>query len=174
VGSRSAALGLTVSRSELLDEDGSDASFRGMLVELSILQDNVAVARAHLATLLGVSVRQYTIFMAVAEHQERQDVTVSVLANLLRISGPFITSETGALVRSGLLEKAPNPNDGRSSLIRLSEQGAALLDQIRPVLVEINDAMFASLNHTDFTTLLRIVAELETTTSRIAHGLGVR
>jgi DNA-binding MarR family transcriptional regulator len=167
----SAPLGRTVSRSELLDEDGSDASFRAMLVELSILQDNVAAARAHLATLLDVSVRQYTIFMAVAERQGRQDVTVSFLANLLRISGPFITSETGALVRRGFLEKVPNPNDGRSSLVRLSEQGTALLNRFRPVLVEINDAMFASLNHTDFAAFRRIVGELAATTSRIAHGL---
>lgn len=163
-------LPLTASRPALL-EGGSDKTFRQLLVDLTTLEDHLATARAHLADFLDLTIRQYTIFVTVADQQAERDMTVSAIAEHLRISGPFITTETAALVTKGLLEKAPNPRDRRSTIVRVSTRGEALLDESVSELVRVNDAMFDALDPGDFRAFARIVASLVTSTSRTVAQL---
>ena len=53
-------------------------------------------------------------------------LTPSALASLERLSRPTVTRMVEKLRVAGLVDCAPDPEDGRSYLISLSESGAAL------------------------------------------------
>jgi DNA-binding MarR family transcriptional regulator len=54
---------------------------------------------------------------------------------LMRTSGAM-TNRLHRLERSGLIERAPDPGDGRGMLVRLTPQGRELVDEIAPEHME--------------------------------------
>ena len=154
-----AALPTSVSRAALL-ENGSDTRFRQMVYDLFTVSVRMEAVRDALAKDLGVSGPQYSMLMAIARLAGADGVPVGRVANQLHVTGSFVTVETGKLVRGGLVEKAPNPQDGRSVLLRLSERGAALLERLATKVSAINDRFFEVLDRADFETLARIASML--------------
>ena len=53
----------------------------------------------------------------------------------MRTSGAM-TNRLHRLERSGLIERAPDPGDGRGMLVRLTPQGRELVDEIAPEHME--------------------------------------
>jgi DNA-binding MarR family transcriptional regulator len=84
------------------------------------------------------------------------------VADYLRVSRAFVTTEAGILVRRRLLVKRPNPQDGRSALLRLSAAGERLLDRAMPEVRAVNDVFFGSLTEARFREARRIVAAMLT------------
>jgi DNA-binding MarR family transcriptional regulator len=58
-------------------------------------------------------------------------LTPSELAACERVQRPTVARLLARLEQDGLITRAPDPNDGRSSLISLSPEGRALLDHVR-------------------------------------------
>jgi DNA-binding MarR family transcriptional regulator len=151
----------TVSKSELLDEDGtSDRRFRQFLYDFSVLAAHLEFARAYLASQIDLSSPQYNIAMIIAQYQGAAGISVSDVAQHLHVTTAFITSEVGKLEQAGLVEKRQNPNDGRGVLLRLSAGGEAKALQIGPKRLLINDHLFRALSGEDFRQLARIAASL--------------
>jgi DNA-binding MarR family transcriptional regulator len=151
----------TVSKAELLDEDGtSDRNFRQFLYDFSVLGTQLESARAYLASNLGLSSPQYNIVMIIAQYQGATGLSVSDVAQHLHVSTAFITSEIGKLERAGLVEKCPNPNDGRSILLRLTTAGEASVLEIAPQRLLVNDHLFRGLSGEDFRHLSRTIASM--------------
>lgn len=163
-GSRSArvfTLLPTVSKPELLDEDGaSDRNFRQFLYDFSSLANHLASARAYLAGRLGVTSPQYNILMIIAQYQGASGVSGSDVAQHMHVTTAFITSEIRKLELAGLVEKRPNPNDGRSILLRLTPTAEASVQQIAPERLFVNDQLFRGLSGEDFRHLAKTVASL--------------
>ena len=89
-------LSLSASLVELLDEGGkTDHRFRQLLYDFSTLGASLEVARAYLASQLGISPPQYNIAMIVANHQNTGGINVSDVARRLHVSTAFITLEVG-------------------------------------------------------------------------------
>jgi DNA-binding MarR family transcriptional regulator len=120
--------------------------------------------RDHLAQIAGLTGPQYTMLMAIAQleraHPAASGVRLSAVADYLRVSRAFVTTEAGILVRRRLLVKRPNPQDGRSALLRLSVAGERLLDQVMPEVQALNDVFFGPLSGADFRGARRIVAAM--------------
>jgi DNA-binding MarR family transcriptional regulator len=151
----------TVSKPELLDENGaSDLVFRQFLYDFSALGSYLESARAYLAAHLGVPSPQYNIVMIIAQYQGKTGVSVSDVAQHLHVSTAFITGEIRKLERGGLVEKHPNPNDGRSILLRLSQSGEERVQQIAPQRLFVNDHLFRGISGEDFRHLTRITASM--------------
>jgi len=154
-------LPLSTTRAELLDEGGAtDHRFRQMLFDLSTLGASIEVARAHLASLLGLSSPQYNIAMVLASHQNNGGIAVSQVARRLHVSTAFITFEAGKLEQSDLVEKRPNPSDGRGVLLRLSPKGAALVQRVGAERQLVNDHLFGSLTARSFQELSKALSAL--------------
>jgi ribose/xylose/arabinose/galactoside ABC-type transport system permease subunit len=98
---------------------GSDRKFRVLVYDLLTISTRMAAVREHFAELTGLSGPQYSVLMAIAQYQSHGHATVGALARLLHVSSAFIATETGKLVRAGLITKRPNPNDGRSVIMNL-------------------------------------------------------
>lgn len=139
----------TVTRQDLL-QDGSDRRLRRLLYEVTALAERIEVMRSAFSRRLGVSPPQYNILMHIAQNQGEEGLTASDVATALRVTRAHVTKETGALIDSGLLQKAPNPNDGRSILLRITDQGAEAIAALAPVLQRVNDELFGSLTRERF------------------------
>ncbi|WP_282095398.1 MarR family winged helix-turn-helix transcriptional regulator [Epibacterium ulvae] len=149
----------TVTRQELLLED-SDAKFRKLLYEITALADRVETMRATFARHFGITRPQYNILFYIAQHQRDVGLTTRQVATALRVSSPHVVQEVNQLVRANLIEKSPNPDDGRSVLLRVSERGFVMIDDLAPTLRDVNDRLFQSISKSEFDQLCRLVTTI--------------
>jgi DNA-binding MarR family transcriptional regulator len=149
----------SISRPALL-ERGSDAGFRQLIQDLLGVSVRVQALRDRIGELAGVSGPQYSLMIAAEHLGGRDGVTVSGLAEHLHVSGTFVTAESKRLERQGLIERRPNPADGRSVLLRLTPAGRKRIADITPVLRAINDELFRDTDREGFQHLRRELAAM--------------
>ena len=68
---------------------------------------------------------------ALASIERHGPLTPSDLAGLERVSRPTATRILRGLLDSGLIDRRPDPADGRSALVEISERGRKLLTRLR-------------------------------------------
>ncbi len=87
---------------------------------------------------------------------------VTSLAGLLGVDTPTVTRKVQQLERLGYVAREPDPDDGRASLIRLTDSGLDVLDRVLGAHRERLVRLFATWSETDvklFATLLERFAE---------------
>jgi DNA-binding MarR family transcriptional regulator len=146
----------TVSRPALLAR-GSDADFRGLIHDLIAYGHRLDACRDAFAAIIGVSGAQYEILMLVGR---AEGLPVGEVAARLHRSGAFITIESNRLAERGILRKDPDPQDGRRVLLKITAKGEALLKQLSPFQVRINDVLFESLDARRFRELRALARDL--------------
>ena len=150
----------TVSKSALL-KNGNDLEFRTMVHDLLAVTARLDEIRGRLGSHIGLTGSQYTILISVNYLGGQKGVGISAIAKHLSLSGAFVTIETKKLIMLGLLKKAQNPDDKRRVLLTVSVRGASLLEQLRPVQLDVNDTLFRSMEHEDFRALSRMANYLK-------------
>ncbi len=92
---------------------------------------------------------------------------------LMRTSGAM-TNRLHRLELAGLIERTPDPGDGRGRLVRLTEEGRELVDHIAPLHMENERRLLESLTGEDLealqATLRRLLRHLEQTTASPPRG----
>ncbi len=68
---------------------------------------------------------------ALATIERHGPLTPSELAEIERVKRPTITRTLGCLEREGLVDRTPDPDDGRSNLISLNAAGRERLRRLR-------------------------------------------
>jgi DNA-binding MarR family transcriptional regulator len=68
---------------------------------------------------------------ALASVERHGPLTPSELAEIERVKRPTITRTLGCLEREGLVERTPDPADGRSALVSLNSAGRERLRRLR-------------------------------------------
>jgi DNA-binding MarR family transcriptional regulator len=68
---------------------------------------------------------------ALATIENHGPLTPSALAELERIKRPTATRVLHRLEEAGLIERAADPSDGRSAVVCVTKEGAALLKKLR-------------------------------------------
>ncbi|MDW5593368.1 MarR family transcriptional regulator [Conexibacter stalactiti] len=118
--------------------------------------------RAAVARQLGLSDTEMGAVVYLAQQRE---LTPGELRERLALSSGGTTALIQRLERAGHVARRPNPSDGRSAVISLSEEMRALLVTHAAPLFEALDAVAATLSHDDHATvgawLDRIVAATE-------------
>lgn len=61
----------------------------------------------------------------------KRSLTPGELAEIERVSAPSMTKTVNCLVDKGLVARFDHPDDGRSKMLSLTEDGRAVLDRIR-------------------------------------------
>ena len=140
---------LTVSRPELLI-DGSDRDFRALVHGMLAFAARLEAVRTGFAGIIGLTGIQYTILISVSHLERVGDVSVSMIAAHLHLSGAFVTIETGKLLKLGLLTKRPDQHDRRRVCLGITRKGAGLLRRLAPVQARVNDVLFEFLDAAQF------------------------
>ena len=152
----------------MMDDESGDAGFRRLIYGIFTMTVNFDRIREHMATALGLSGIQYHILMVVAELAPSERVTISLIADRLHTSGAYVTMESKKLMRRGFLDKRPNPDDGRSVVLQLTEDGQAAIDSFAPNLQAINDTLFDGMGPETFGRFREIVDHMTRTSARAA------
>ncbi len=149
---------LTTSREALL-VNGSDDKFRAVVDDLVAFAGKLQQIREAIARHMNLTPPQYNILMALA-HAGRPGMTVSEMAQQLRVSAPFIVTETRRLDDAGLLRKQADEEDRRRVNLILTDKGMAALVAISPLQRDVNDVLFSSLDQRDFEALGKLAKGL--------------
>jgi DNA-binding MarR family transcriptional regulator len=80
----------------------------------------------------GLSQAEYDVLLTVTRGEGMTARLRDVTANML-ISQPSVSRLVDRMVARGLLTKCPDPDDGRGTLVRATEQGAAAFRRIATV-----------------------------------------
>ncbi|WP_398466481.1 MarR family winged helix-turn-helix transcriptional regulator [Tardiphaga sp.] len=91
--------------------------------------------------------------MVVAEANDHGGTTNSEVAAQLGLHNPFVVLHVGKMVKKGLLNQKTNKVDGRSKILRLTDEAAALLDSMAPLIQVANDTLFRSVPPSSFLSL---------------------
>ena len=62
-----------------------------------------------------------------------EPVRLGALADRLAVEAPHVTRQVQRLERSGLIERVPDPDDGRAQRVRISPKGADVVECVRAV-----------------------------------------
>ena len=148
----------TVTRAELLD-GASDRRFRELVTRLITFSGELLRIREAIAAELGVSSPQFNILTAIAL-LEGESPNVSRIAQHLSVSVPFVVTESGALLRQGLIRKLTDPSDRRRVRLRLSTRGRMAIEHAAPLQRQVNDLLFQCLGRSQFEALHELMANL--------------
>ena len=92
---------------------------------------------------------------------ELEPVTIGALATADRCSQPTMSAGVTSLVERGWATKVPNPDDARSSLVSLTDQGRSVLAGARRARATVVADRFAALPHHDVQDLATAVAVIK-------------
>ena len=152
-------LPLSVTRPALL-ANKSDHAFREFLYNFFRVAERVQEVRRYLGNRIGISGPQYNLMMAIAELQGSEGVSVGRVAEYLHVAGPFVTAETGKLVRIAYLRKINDVADKRVWRLSVGPKGWAALESLFPGLQQINDTVFAGISQSEFAILRKCLVKL--------------
>src|ERR1700744_3280407 len=109
----------TVSKPELLT-DGSDSVFRQALHDALGFGARLQEIRNRLGETIGLSGPAYSILIAIEHLGLEGEVGISRVGDHLHLSGAFVTIEVNKLVKAGLVDKTPHPEDGRRVVLKVT------------------------------------------------------
>ncbi len=155
---------LTVTREDLL-VNGSDNEFRELVHNSLAFTTLLHAVREGYGELIGLTGIQYTILVSVA-HLGEEAPGISEIATHLNLSGTFVTTETGKLVKEKLIAKQRHPVDGRRVVLQVTDKGLERLRELSKIQQVVNNEHFACLSREDFINLRRIMRELVECTDR--------
>jgi MarR family transcriptional regulator, 2-MHQ and catechol-resistance regulon repressor len=85
---------------------------------------------------------------------------VQKISEIFSIPSGSITFVVNKLVKQGLVERQPNPHDGRASNVVLTSEGKALFDEIFPKHVETISHNFSFLNNEEKEQLIVLLKKI--------------
>ncbi|MCP1650148.1 MULTISPECIES: MarR family winged helix-turn-helix transcriptional regulator [Pseudomonas aeruginosa group] len=122
-----AAFAIEQWRQQLPELDTDGMLLLGRLGEAAQL-----IARDHLNPLFaefGLQPGEFDVLATLRRSGAPFRLTPTVLYEAAMISSGSMTNRLDRLEKQGLVQRMPNPEDGRGSLVGLSEAGLALIDQ---------------------------------------------
>lgn len=112
--------------------------------------------------LAGGSAGPMPVFFALAEGEA---LSQSALARWATVEQPTMANTLNRMERDGLIERTPNPDDGRSALVRLSKLGLQRAHEALASAREVNALALAGFKPAErealYNMLHRIAANLE-------------
>ena len=125
------------------------------LVDRQLAEHRLSEARA-------LPVLQIT--RAGAEMRQRE------LAEQLGIEGPSLVRLLDSLEAAALVERRPDPHDGRAKTLHATPAGRALAATVEDVLHTVRERVFAQISPEDLAITLRTIEAIETSVQRALDG----
>jgi len=92
----------------------------------------------------GLTVGDFDLLATLRRRAGDESIKVGDLQRSLMLSSGGTTKRLDRLEAAGLVERLPDPNDRRGTLIRLSESGRALINEAVPAITRYESDLVAS------------------------------
>ncbi len=97
------------------------------IMRLMLRRGELRIDEAHPLLQAGLTVPQFRVLFAAAS---RGGVRAGVIAERSRMAPPNVTSVLDRLEERGLLRRTPDPDDGRATIVELTQDGRTLVREI--------------------------------------------
>jgi DNA-binding MarR family transcriptional regulator len=105
--------------------------------------------RAEVATVFerfGLTGPSFAVIATLRRAGKPYQLSQRALMDALQLTGGTISVRIDRLERDGIVERVPDPHDQRGVLVRLTEVGERLFDQVAPVHLANEDRLLSALN----------------------------
>ncbi|UKA68475.1 MarR family transcriptional regulator [Arthrobacter sp. FW306-05-C] len=120
-----------------------DLNFSSLGVIHRLLRASRLILEASDAFLADYGLTRGELDVLSALRRTDEPLNPTTLAQTLLVPRSAITMRLNSLQARGLLSRTANPADGRSSLLILTDTGAALVDEVIPAQLALEDALLA-------------------------------
>ncbi|MFD9950569.1 MarR family winged helix-turn-helix transcriptional regulator [Nonomuraea sp. NPDC059023] len=107
-------------------------AYFALMEAVSLLQHHV---EQQLQAVGGLSYVQFQLLARLANAQGR--LTMTELADGVVYSRSGLTYQAGLLEKTGLITRGPSPDDERTTLVTITEDGLALLGRVMPGHIQV-------------------------------------
>ncbi|MBZ9671669.1 MarR family winged helix-turn-helix transcriptional regulator [Mesorhizobium sp. ES1-3] len=145
-------------RKERPDLDVTPMAVIGRLNEVSSL-----IARERLAPLFarfGLQAGEFDVLATLRRSGSPYALTPTALYEATMVTSGAMTNRLDRLEASGLIQRAPHPNDRRGIVVRLTEKGLALIDEAVTAHVANEHEVLAGLTQAEQETLANLLKKL--------------
>jgi DNA-binding MarR family transcriptional regulator len=144
----------------------------------------IARARAHLDAELravfarfGLTAADFTVIVTLRRSGAPYTMPQARLMDALGQTSGTVSVRLDRLEHSGIVSREPDPASARSSLVRLSDKGLRLFDEVAPAHLANEDRLLSALGPAERQQLAdllrRLLAGFESATTEVAAGLGL-
>ena len=136
---------------------------------LSIASNTVsdAVASAY-RTLFGLRIPEWRLVAVLAEGGA---MSQQALCGRTRMDKVTVSRAAIALAERGLIQRGANPDDQRSHLLTLSQEGWALYEQVAPKALEFERRIFETLSDAEREQLRAMLERIEAAAAALDRGV---
>lgn len=106
---------------------------------------------------LGLTARQYNYLSVI---YVEGSVTTNEIGRLIHTASPSVTSMMNSLEHAGLIARHGNPEDGRSSIVRLTPRGKALYERAFQLHHDPIEETLAALSEREREELVKLLVRL--------------
>jgi DNA-binding MarR family transcriptional regulator len=115
---------------------------------------------------LGLTPAQARALRVIARNEDEEPLRMTELADRLGIVPRSLTTVVDALEEAGLVRREIDPRNRRAILLRLTERGAAVRDDLREARRRAAEDLFAPLSAADRETLAGLLTLLDSAADR--------
>lgn len=115
----------------------------------------------------GITRREWRLIALLAAHGA---MSPSDLATRARLERPRVSRLITELVAKNIVARVGNPDDKRRALVRLTDEGQALYDELFPRTIGFNNQVLAALSAEELKAFDAALAKLTEEATRIASG----
>ncbi|KVN43491.1 MarR family transcriptional regulator [Burkholderia territorii] len=141
-------------RDERPELDVASMEVFGRLVRLA---KHCERARTEALAPFGFKEGEFDVLATLRRAGAPYELSPTQLYRSLMLSSGAITNRLMRLEQAGLVERIPNPQDGRGMAVRLTREGLALIDRAVNVHVDTLNLLLGGLNRDDRTTLASLL-----------------
>jgi DNA-binding MarR family transcriptional regulator len=145
---------------------GLDPSAELAVVELLRTARDLEAAFAAELAPHGLSLSRFAILMELRTARDRQ-LSLTALGQRLVVVPSNVTKQVDALEARGLVTRVPSAVDRRMTFVRLTDQGAALLEQILPAHFAGQSRLLVHLSPAERTALVASLQAVQRATQEI-------
>jgi MarR family transcriptional regulator, transcriptional regulator for hemolysin len=148
-----------------LGHDPNKESFGRLLVLTAKAAREVLDARLQ---SMGASHAAWLVLHALIQHNA-EGSSQRALAEHLRIEGPTMTRHLDRLEAGGLIERRPDPQDRRNTLVYSTPEGKRTLQRLTSVMEKAQEDVLAGLTPDEIDTLTRLMQRVRDNVERAAE-----
>ncbi|KAA9107916.1 MarR family winged helix-turn-helix transcriptional regulator [Microbacterium rhizomatis] len=108
----------------------------------------------------GLAPWEFDVLAALRRAESPHELSPAVLIERTRIGSAAMTNRIENLLARGMISRRPNPHDGRGVLVRLTDEGANVVDLAMTELVRREEVELRSIGPEDRAALIRILRVL--------------